>query len=113
MIRRPPRSTLERSSAASDVYKRQRDLGVQATPRQGENPVAAACGAVSARIDAIMHEGVSASIKADVTPPRCEVRADAAAACSGQCNVSVDPGYVKAHCAPGHLYGRCEGACSG
>ena len=24
MIRRPPRSTLERSSAASDVYKRQR-----------------------------------------------------------------------------------------
>ena len=28
MIRRPPRSTLDRSSAASDVYKRQRrDLG--------------------------------------------------------------------------------------
>ena len=25
MIRRPPRSTLDRSSAASDVYKRQRD----------------------------------------------------------------------------------------
>src|SRR5678810_629651 len=27
MIRRPPRSTLDRSSAASDVYKRQRYLG--------------------------------------------------------------------------------------
>ena len=26
MIRRPPRSTLDRSSAASDVYKRQADL---------------------------------------------------------------------------------------
>ena len=26
MIRRPPRSTLDRSSAASDVYKRQRQL---------------------------------------------------------------------------------------
>ena len=90
-----------------------RDLGVQAAPRQGENPVAAACNAVSARIDAIMREGVSASIKADVTPPRCEVRADVAAACSGQCNVSVDPGYVKAHCEPGHLYGHCEGACGG
>ena len=25
MIRRPPRSTLDRSSAASDVYKRQRE----------------------------------------------------------------------------------------
>ena len=28
MIRRPPRSTLDRSSAASDVYKRQGYLGV-------------------------------------------------------------------------------------
>ena len=27
MIRRPPRSTLDRSSAASDVYKRQADGG--------------------------------------------------------------------------------------
>ena len=27
MIRRPPRSTLDRSSAASDVYKRQVDDG--------------------------------------------------------------------------------------
>ena len=26
MIRRPPRSTLDRSSAASDVYKRQDDI---------------------------------------------------------------------------------------
>ena len=30
MIRRPPRSTLDRSSAASDVYKRQ-DEGIPAT----------------------------------------------------------------------------------
>src|SRR5678815_123013 len=29
MIRRPPRSTLDRSSAASDVYKRQVSLRVQ------------------------------------------------------------------------------------
>ena len=28
MIRRPPRSTLDRSSAASDVYKRQVKMGV-------------------------------------------------------------------------------------
>ena len=26
MIRRPPRSTLDRSSAASDVYKRQKEM---------------------------------------------------------------------------------------
>ena len=30
MIRRPPRSTLDRSSAASDVYKRQADTRVRA-----------------------------------------------------------------------------------
>ena len=30
MIRRPPRSTLDRSSAASDVYKRQRHDGLRA-----------------------------------------------------------------------------------
>ena len=30
MIRRPPRSTLDRSSAASDVYKRQSQYGVRA-----------------------------------------------------------------------------------
>src|SRR5678815_6144686 len=28
MIRRPPRSTLDRSSAASDVYKRQAQMGL-------------------------------------------------------------------------------------
>src|SRR5680860_1899578 len=33
MIRRPPRSTQSRSSAASDVYKRQEvDIGVQVLP---------------------------------------------------------------------------------
>ena len=29
MIRRPPRSTLDRSSAASDVYKRQKEHGTK------------------------------------------------------------------------------------
>ena len=32
MIRGPPRSTLDRSSAASDVYKRQRLVDVAAAP---------------------------------------------------------------------------------
>ena len=33
MIRRPPRSTLDRSSAASDVYKRQVLAAVEALPQ--------------------------------------------------------------------------------
>src|SRR5678816_3669256 len=44
MIRRPPRSTLDRSSAASDVYK-----------RQGPRPT---LGPVSARINAFEHDAM-------------------------------------------------------
>src|SRR5678809_1180103 len=36
MIRRPPRSTLDRSSAASDVYKRQHLLGLRTYFTAGE-----------------------------------------------------------------------------
>ena len=35
MIRRPPRSTLDRSSAASDVYKRQKEEGLRSVPGVG------------------------------------------------------------------------------
>ena len=39
MIRRPPRSTLDRASAASDVYKRQvRPRAVGLTPNHDEPP---------------------------------------------------------------------------
>ena len=41
MIRRPPRSTLDRSSAASDVYKRQAEVGaVMQENRRGTDIVA-------------------------------------------------------------------------
>ena len=92
------------------------DLGVppeQMAPREGQNRVAAACAAVSAKMDAILHAGVSASIKAQATPPHCQVNADVEASCKGQCAGSIDPGYIKAHCQPGHLYGRCDATCTG
>ena len=38
MIRRPPRSTLDRSSAASDVYKRQVELAQEHQFRLPANP---------------------------------------------------------------------------
>ena len=34
MIRRPPRSTLDRSSAASDVYKRQNEARLNGAPKR-------------------------------------------------------------------------------
>ena len=56
MIRRPPRSTLDRSSAASDVYKRQDfDPGLFADHPSGVQPVSCLCSAkwqaLSARQD--------------------------------------------------------------
>ena len=92
------------------------DLGIppeQMAPKEGQNRVSAACAAVSAKMDAILHAGASASIKAQATPPQCHVDANVEASCKGQCAGSIDPGYIKAHCQPGHLYGRCEGACTG
>ena len=71
------------------------------------------CMAVSAKIDAILKEGVSARIDAKVTPPECKIEASAYASCAGQCNANVDPGYVIAHCEPGKLSGSCEGKCVG
>jgi hypothetical protein len=83
------------------------DLGI--AERRGTD----SCAAVAARIDAAMKQGVSAQLRADITPPQCHVNAQAEAACKGQCNAQVDPGNVKATCAPGHLYGRCSGTCTG
>ena len=39
MVRRPPRSTLDRSSAASDVYKRQDQLGISEVRLTGGEPL--------------------------------------------------------------------------
>ena len=43
MIRRPPRSTLDRSSAASDVYKRQHIVAVENTPHLHNMVVCTLC----------------------------------------------------------------------
>jgi hypothetical protein len=82
-------------------------------PQGNQRRVAAACSAVAARIDAILQRGASASVRADVTAPRCEANASAAASCKSQCEADVDPGNVEASCAPGRLYGRCTGTCRG
>jgi hypothetical protein len=63
------------------------------------------------RIDAIMRQGFS--VRASVTPPRCEASAQASAACQGSCSVDADPGEIVARCDPGRLSGICQGRCSG
>ena len=59
MIRRPPRSTLDRSSAASDVYKRQHQVRAADAPqRRGARVVV---GVVAAREGAAQHRVVPVS----------------------------------------------------
>ena len=93
------------------------DLGLSdsdMSPKSGEGGRAAgACNAVSAKMDVILKGGASAHLRTTYTPPVCTVDANAHAECAGRCEVTVDPGYVVAHCEPGKLSGVCEGTCSG
>src|SRR5450756_814796 len=65
MIRRPPRSTQSRSSAASDVYKRQRLRGLRAEARVARRRHPALRGAAARRVgreDVLDIDGIKAII---------------------------------------------------
>jgi hypothetical protein len=91
------------------------DLGIPPQEMQPRNEAggkaSGACAAVSARIDAILRQGVSVQVA--VTPPACQASAQAEARCSGACEAQVDPGQIIAQCQPGRLSGYCQGRCVG
>jgi len=90
------------------------DIGVDAAamqPRENVGASTAACGAVRAKIDALLKGGVT--LQASYTPPKCEVDASARASCDAKCKVEVDPGEIVARCEPAKLSGRCQGTCKG
>ena len=60
MIRRPPRSTLDRSSAASDVYKRQ--VGKVAGCQVTEGSVQRGAKVRLIRDNVVVHEGTLLSL---------------------------------------------------
>ena len=69
------------------------DLGLTPAQMQGRGGGAGAgaegaCGAVSARMDAILRGGVQ--IRATVQPPQCQANASAHAECAGRCDVNND-----------------------
>lgn len=86
------------------------DIGVPDADLQGPD-VRATCGAVAARVEAILAAGAKLEVRA--TPPQCRASANAKAECSGACEVEVDPGEIVAQCDPGKLSGKCEGRCVG
>ena len=93
-----------------------RDLGLTEAdmlPRSDEPGASAeaACGALSARISAIMQSGIY--VRAQVTPPQCQADFQAKAQCDAACDVQIDPGQIVASCEPAKLSGYCQGKCVG
>ena len=105
------------NEAAEACRRMGMDLGatpVEMTPRDPNQPGAAAqaaCGAVGARIDAILRQGVQLQVQ--VVPPVCQANAQAKARCDGACTAQVDPGQIVAQCDPARLSGYCNGTCQG
>jgi hypothetical protein len=110
--------SMQMESEVLDACRRMAyDLAInqaELTPRNPEQPgaaAAAACAAVSARIDLIMRQG--AWIQAQVNPPQCQANLQAKAHCDGACTATVDPGRIIAACEPAQLTGYCVGTCHG
>jgi hypothetical protein len=103
------------AEAADACQRIAMDLGATAqelAPRdEPGGRASAACGAASARMDAILRQGIS--VRATATPPQCQANVQAEASCQGACTVDVDPGEIVARCDPGRLSGYCQGQCSG
>lgn len=110
--------SVQMESEVLDACRRMaHDLAInpaEMAPRNSEQPGAAAqaaCGAVSARIDAILRQG--AQVRVQVVPPQCQANLQAKAYCEGACTVAMDPGRIVAECEPARLSGFCNGTCHG
>jgi hypothetical protein len=109
--------SLQAEATAADACRRMgRDLDIPeadlSTDSQDPGGSArAACGALAARIDGILRQGVQ--IQATVRPPECQADAQVRAQCEGVCAVELDPGEIVAQCEPGKLSGHCRGECQG
>jgi hypothetical protein len=91
------------------------DIGMTAQELRPRNEpggnASGSCGALGAKLDALFRQGIAVRVSA--TPPRCQVNAQAGAACEGACNADLDPGEIVARCDPGKLSGFCQGQCGG
>ncbi len=80
------------AEASAACQRMGRDLGLSPAhmkPRSGVGGAATgACEAVGGYIRTILQQGIA--VKATMTPPRCQLNAQAQARCGGACNVGAD-----------------------
>jgi hypothetical protein len=111
--------SLQIEAEATEACQRMgHDLGMapaELAPRDGGGGRAAgACGAVGARIDAIMRQGVR--VRVAVTPPQCQANLAAEAQCQGSCSGSASgagSGAVNGPNASGSAHGSADAECQG
>lgn len=82
----------------------------------GDDAVRVVCQNVSRRLQAEMQAlraqaGITVTVRS--RPPRCTVDVDAAARCTAECDVRVQPGVVDVECSGGELRGGCSAQCTG
>lgn len=82
----------------------------------GDDAVRVVCQNVSRRLQAEMQAlraqaGITIAVRSQ--PPRCTVDVDAAARCTAECDVRVQPGVVDVECTGGELRGGCSAQCTG
>lgn len=85
---------------------------LKAEPKGGEG-AKKVCGAVSARVSAILKANAKGSLSIEITPPKCSANIDEMMKCFGECGSPVSPGELKASCQGGEISGKCEGKCEG
>lgn len=72
-----------------------------------------ACGAVSAKISAMIKANADASIVVTVGAPSCGASLETMMDCWKNCGSPIEPGKLEAGCEGGHLSGECSAKCEG
>lgn len=98
------------SQLGKDLGMAEGDLKAEKGGGKGADKV---CGAVSAKIDAMMKANAAAQITVAVDPPQCYVPVDFMTKCLGECGSPVDPGKLDASCEGGEISGKCDAQCTG
>jgi hypothetical protein len=81
-------------------------------PQDGEG-AKKVCGAVSAKIDAVIKGAGSGGLTLDIQKPECFASIEALNECYSTCGAAVSPGEMSASCKGGEISGSCEGTCEG
>jgi hypothetical protein len=71
------------------------------------------CGAVAAKVSAMMKANADAKIAVEIDEPKCFVPLDFMTKCLGDCGSPIKGGKLEASCKGGEISGQCDAECKG